>query len=133
MDYYPSPSGVGQLGATGFRYANYDLVYDVVLAGDASRFDFVPVDSDADYLWVGNVLNDQTGPFAIRYEDAERFRLSNVAINNVNMAGTASRIWSIWPPILLPAGSEIRFELFERSGAGNTIQIVFRGAKRYLL
>ncbi len=130
---YPAGLVAPQAGGVKFRFANYDLVYDVTLAGNASRTDLVPIDTDADYLWGTVITNSQTGPFAVRWEDAERFRLSNAAINNVNLAGTASRPWPIWPPILLPAGGEIRFDIFDRSGVENTIQMIFRGAKRYLL
>ena len=130
---HQSNSGICQPGGVRLRYVNYDLLYDVVLGGSASRTDRVIVDTDADYLWWGVVANSQTGAFAVRWEDAERYRLSNDVIGNVNMPGTASRLWPVWPSIILPAGGEIRFDITERSGAGNTIQMVFRGAKRYLL
>ena len=130
---YQRAPGIGQPGGVRHRFVNYDLLYNVVLVGDESRTDLAIVDTDADYLWWGVVANSQTGAFAVRWEDAERYRLSNDVIGNINMPGTASRLWPIWPAVIMPAGGEIRFDIIDRSGVGNTIQMVFRGAKRYLL
>jgi len=72
-----------------------------------------------------------TSVFAVRFGDAQSYYTSNARINSTNLVGDASSPFPIFPELIFPAGGKVSIDLQDLSAAENTIQIMFRGVKRY--
>lgn len=111
---------------------DFSYVYDVVLT--ASQFlqnQSVATTNDADFEWRATVISFSTGSFNVRFSDSQGYYLSNSLVASANILGDASSPDPVFPGILIPAGGKIGIDIQDTSGSGNTIQIVFRGVKRY--
>lgn len=130
-----APPGYAGLGSAAPQYVdlNYDYVYDVVLTADQVLPDQqVPLQTDAEFEWRAVIKAAATGSFSFRFSDSQGFQLSNAYINSsVLESGGASNPFPIFPSLLFPKGGRIGIDIADLSGAGNTIQLLFRGVKRY--
>ncbi len=86
------------------------------------------LDSDGDFV-LKAVCGTQTGAYSVRFRLPNGRYFPSTYTRNVNLIGTAQFPVPIEPPVVFPAGSQIIVDLIDLSGAGNTIQIVFYGAK----
>lgn len=86
------------------------------------------LDSDGDFL-LKAVCGTQTGAYSVRFRLPNGRYFPSTYTRNTNLIGTAQFPVPIEPPVVFPAGSQIIVDLIDLSGAGNTIQIVFYGAK----
>ncbi len=113
----------------------FDYVYDIVLTANQTLLNqTVPIQPDADFLWRATSIGIATGAFSIKYYDSQGYALSNAPrINNSFNVGLISTPAPRFPELIFPAGSRIGIDITDLSGAGNTIQIVFLGPKRYRL
>lgn len=133
---YGSPSYNGLNDASPDNYVDVDFTYpyDVVLtANQFLRDQAVSTTNDADFLIRGLVLGGggSTGSFNIRISDSQGFYLSNGMIASANLQGDAASPFPIFPELVIPAGGKIGVDIQDTSGAGNTIEVLFRGVKRY--
>jgi hypothetical protein len=128
-------NGVSGGYPAGYVDVDFTYVYDVtLLASQQLRDQALPVMNDADFEWRALVLAVATGAFSIRFSDAQGYYLSNGFILSANfLAGGAPVPWPIMPGVLFPSGGRIGIDINELSVAGNTIQLLFRGVKRYRL
>ncbi|MFN7996960.1 MAG: hypothetical protein U0Q18_25320 [Bryobacteraceae bacterium] len=130
-------NGINDQSPRGYADIDFTYVYDVVLnpsavaAGQYILQDQKGLDNDADFVWRGTVLNTYTGSFAVRFSDSNWYWLANSRILNTNLLGNASAPSVVWPEIILPAGGRIGIDIQDLSGAANTIEIAFRGVKRF--
>ena len=115
----------------GFRYVGFDYVVNAVLAAAEIQDNRVVLDPDSDFLWWGLTTE---GNINLRFRDAQLWNLSNGIIQLANLPGVLvnGRPYPIWPPVLFPAGAEIGI-VVQETGGGATRQLLFRGAKRYML
>ena len=114
---------------------SFDYVYDVALtASQQLRDQSVPIHTDSDFVLRAVILSQATGAFSIRFNDSQGYYLSAGFMMSANfLSGTVPYPYPIFPELLFPAGSRIGIEINELTAAPNTVQLVFRGAKRYRL
>lgn len=130
----PAYNGIGQASVpSGYRDQSFDYVLDVTIGANLTVNEQLAIQNDADFCWRALVIQLFTGPFAVKFTDSDWYALSNVPIVNANLVGTPSTPYPILPEIILPAGGRIGVDITDLSGAQNTIQILFRGAKRYAM
>lgn len=110
----------------------FDYIYDVTLT--ALQFlqnQSLVTTNDADFLWCATVINVASGSFNIRFSDSQGYYLSNSLVASANILGDASSPDPVFPGIFIPAGGRIGIDIQDSSNSNNTIQIAFRGWKRY--
>ena len=119
----------------GYVDVDFTYVYDVVLlASQSLRDQAVPIHVDSDFALRAVILAQNTGVFSIRFSDSQGYYLSSGFLLSGNfLSGAVPYPFPIFPELLLPAGSRLGIEINALSAAPNTIQILFRGAKRYHL
>ena len=128
----PSQNGLPDYSPEGYVDVDFSYVYDVVLtANQVLKDQAVSTMNDADFAIRGVFIGFNTGAFSVRFSDSQGYYLSNGLIASGNLLGDASSPMPIWPEILIPAGGRIGIDITETSGASNTVEIVFRGVKRY--
>lgn len=133
---YAPPAYNGLLSAApeGFEDVDIKIPWDIVLTAgqevtNASR----DVPTDADFIWRATVANVQTGAYSVQFSDSQGYKLSTALIHYINLSASAIAPQVNGKEIVIPAGGDIGIHILELSGAGNTIQILFLGVKRYKL
>lgn len=125
-------NGLNDASPEGYTDVDFTYPYDVVLTADQFlRDQTVSTTNDADFAIRAIIVATATGAFNIRISDSQGFYLSNGMIASANLIGDASSPFPIFPELLIPAGGKIGIDIQDTSGAGNTIEILFRGVKRY--
>jgi hypothetical protein len=132
--YQPCPNcgGNGYIQLQPIRVP-YDLVLpNAVLAANQQGLSVSQqVDQDADFEWVFTVANS-TGLYSVAILDPSTGRqLSTSAVNGENFAGSAQLPFPLVEPYVWARSSVVRATLNDRSGGGNTVQLVLRGYKLY--
>lgn len=128
----PSTNGMNDDSPQGFTDVDFTYPYDVVLAGNQFlRDQTVSTTNDADFCMRGLVIATATGAFNLRISDSQGFYLSNGVIASANLIGDAASPFVIFPELIIPAGGKIGIDIQDTSGSQNTIEILFRGVKRY--
>lgn len=107
----------------------FAYTYDVVLTANQVLSDSKSTDTDSDFIWQAITIPLATGSFTLRLGDSRMYYLSDSRI--ASTIYTANDPYPIVPALIIPAGGRIVIDIADTSGAGNTIQIVFLGAKRY--
>jgi hypothetical protein len=128
----PVYNGIGEVPVN-FSHVSFDYVYDQELTALQSRLDQVSVQNDADFCWRAVYIAAATGAFAVQFSDSDWYQLSSGRIVSANIQGDAASPFPILPEIVIPAGGRIGINIADLSNASNTIQIVFRGAKRFVV
>jgi hypothetical protein len=131
---YGSPAANGLNPAAPDDYVDVDFTYpyDVALAGSQELLNqAVSTTNDADFAVRGIVVAFNTGSFNIRVSDSQGYYLSNGYVASANLAADAASPIVVFPELLIPAGGRIGVDIEDTSAAPNTIQILFRGVKRY--
>lgn len=128
----PAYNGLNDGSPQGFVDVDFSYVYDVTLsANQFLRDQSVSTTNDADFEWRGSVIAFNTGIFNVRFADSQGYYLSNGMIVSANILGDAASPFVIFPGILIPAGGRIGVDIQDTSGDPNTIELLFRGVKRY--
>lgn len=108
----------------------YFYVFNQTLTSGQNLSGQLNIDSRAPfecYALTGN----STGAYTIQIQDTTGRYWQNLAVNNVNMIGTAQQLFPLPVPLVLPASASLNITLIDTSLAGNTIQIVFCGYELY--
>jgi hypothetical protein len=122
----PSPMPAAQ-----FYEEPGDYILDKTLSGNAeSLLQAAQVDSDSDFLLLA-VVGSSTGAYNLRVYLSNRRSISNAYVKNTNYVGSANFPVPFLKEIYYPAGSSIAVDLKDTSGSSNTIQLVFKGIKRF--
>jgi hypothetical protein len=128
----PVCNGEGVKSPQPFRVP-FDLVLpNAVLT--ASQLNVVitqQLDADADFeaIWI---VSSQTGIFSVTLNDPSTGRnLSNAAVNSENYSGTAQLPFPLVEPYVFARATTLKAVFNDRSGGGNTIQLVLRGYKLF--
>jgi hypothetical protein len=128
----PSYGGLNDASPDGFVDVDFTYTYDVALtASQFLRDQTVSTTNDADFEWRALVMALFTGSFNVRFADSQGYYLSNGMIANANLVGDAASPYVVYPGILIPAGGRIGIDIQDTSADANTIEILFRGVKRY--
>ncbi len=109
----------------------YQYVINIPLAGNDTLTGIVRVDADSDFL-VRKIVSTQAGAYTIKVSDsgAQDYWTDNEQTNG-NIAGTAQLPNFLARPRLVARNNTINVEIRDLSGAPNSVQIVFEGAKVY--
>jgi hypothetical protein len=157
----PAYNGLNPDAPAGYTDVDFTYTYDVVLTGDqvlpgqqvstTTDVDFtytydvvltasqvlpgqqVSTTTDADFAIRAIVVATSTGSFSIKFYDSQNYALSNDYVASSNILGDASSPFPVFPEVLIPAGGRIGIDIEDTSGDDNTIEILFRGVKRYRL
>lgn len=126
-------NGVNPSAPAGFVDMAFDYVFNQVLTASQVLRDLrVDVHTDADFIWRG-IVYTSTGAFQIRFSDAQGYYLSNSMVNYLNLSGQAGTPTPVFPELFFPAGGRLMVDIDDLSVAGNTVQVLLRGCKRYRL
>lgn len=119
----------------GYVDVDFTYVYDVTLTANQRLNDQVlPIQNDADFAWRALIVSQFTGSFSVRFADSQGYYLSNALIVHTNfLVGGQPVPFPVSPEIVLPSGGRIGIDILDTSGAGNTVELLFRGVKRYRL
>lgn len=124
------PGYLGLRDGPGVRTDPYDYVLDFVLTALQSTQFQKSLDTDSDFLWEAIVVSSATSTFNVQFTDSRRYTISDAQMPSTIYTGTDP--YALGVPLVEPAGGRIIAAVTDTSGSTNTIQIVFRGAKRYL-
>jgi len=126
---YQPPEGYYDVGFDGY-------VFDIVLQpGQLLRDQAILISNDADFELRAYSYTQPTGDigaFLYRLSDGQGNYLSNAMIANTNMSPFPDRPTVMFPGLLFVRGGMIGIDIQNLDLMNtNTIQIVFRGVKRY--
>jgi hypothetical protein len=128
----PSYIGLNNVSPEGWVDIDFTYPYDVVLqANQFLRDQSVSTTNDADFIARAIVIGFATGSFNIRWTDSQSMYLSNGMIASANLLGDASSPYPIFPELIIPAGGRIGIDIQDTSNGTNTIEILWRGVKRF--
>lgn len=128
----PSYNGLPDASPEGYVDIDFSYVYDVVLTASQTLLaQSVSTTNDADFEIRAIVIAFSTGTFRVRFSDSQGYYISNSMVESANILGDASSPMPVFPGLLIPAGGQIGIDIQDTSGSGNTIEILFRGVKRY--
>jgi hypothetical protein len=125
--------GLGDTSPVGTPYPDqsYDIPFNVTLTALQNLNTAQLIDHDANFVWRGVIANSQTGIYQVRFDINGWYLLSQTQIINANLQSDPSAPYPIFPELVVPAGGRIGIYISDLSNSGNTIQIVFRGVKRF--
>jgi hypothetical protein len=110
---------------------SYDLVFSRSLTANQALIDqALYTDGDSEFL-ITSVVGTSTGAYSIRLKGPTGRYLQSAAVRNTNFVGSAIFPSAILPALLLPANGRITLDVTDLSAAPNTIEILFRGIKRF--
>lgn len=122
---------------TGFEDRPYDYLYvppaGVLLASTTLAGQTVQIQTDSDFELRAWYISTATGLFQIRLGDATGYQFSSGFIISPGISTDPANPTVFSPQHPFPAGSRIMIDIQELSGSDNTIQIVFKGVKRFRL
>lgn len=121
----------GYAGDMSFEYP-FNIVLDAtdtLLPNEAIR-----TDTDSDFLLYGLVINAFTNIlFTLQFRDSSGNYFSSLPVYAANYAGQGSAPYLfIGRPRIFPPGSQLGIAIQNLSAATNTIQLLFRGEKRFV-
>lgn len=131
----PAYNGLAGNYPNGYVDVDFTYVYQVDLtANQFLRDQVLALATDADFVWRALVAPNQTGAYAVRFSDSQGYYLSNAMIPYSNfLYGTVPVPYPIFPELVLPAGGRIGIDIQNLTGSANTVDLTFRGVKRYRL
>jgi len=129
----PAYNGLSGEYPNGFMDVDHSYIYQVVLAANQMlRDQQQPIDTDSDFVLRAVQLTANTGVFAVRFSDSQGYYLSNGLLRSaIFLVGTVAVPYAVFPELVLPSGGRIGIDIQDLSGAPNTVELTFRGVKRY--
>lgn len=126
--------GLGDSSPAGSPYPDqsYDIPVNITLTALQNLVTAQIIERDAAFVWRGIIANSQTGIYQVRFDINGWYLISSDQIVNANLQSDPSAPYPIFPELIVPAGGRIGINITDLSGAGNTIQMVFRGVKRFV-
>jgi len=115
---------------------SHDYPFDIVMAIGANLTnEGIRTDTDSDFLLYGLSINVFTSDlFTLQFKDSNGNYFSSKPVMAQNYMGQGSASY-IFPglPRIFPPGSSLGIGINNLSGAENTIQLLFRGEKRFVI
>jgi hypothetical protein len=135
---FAAPAYDGVVSNPGMQFVDQDAtyVYNIVLtANQELNNEIVQLDNDADFLLMGIQVTRATSSLAqVLFADNQGQQLSNDFVYLGAFSGGGNGVpFTIVPARIFSRGGQIQIRIADLSGAQNTIQIAFRGVKRYSL
>ena len=114
---------------------SFDYPFDIVMqSGDDLPNEGIRTDTDSDFLLLGLTVNTfDSILFSLLFKDSSGNYFSSKPVMAANYASEGSAPY-IFPgfPRIFPPGSSLGIGIKNLSGAQNTIQLLFRGEKRFV-
>lgn len=110
-----------------------EYVMDVSLtSGQEKTRQITQIDNDSDFIWLATV-GSSTGVYKLKLQISGRSGryMSSSYVNNVNYVGSANFPVPLLHEVYFSAGSSISGDFLDTSGGANTIQLLFKGIKRF--
>jgi hypothetical protein len=126
-----APSALQPGSTLGPRDEPFEYVKDIILTALQVTTESIDLQPDADFIARALFIATSTGPFKIRWSDSRQYFTSSNRIDSRNLSSDGAAPYPIVPELPLPANGRIGIDIENLSGAGNTIQLVFRGVKRF--
>lgn len=115
---------------------SFDYPFDIVLqSGDDLPNEGIRTQTDSDFLLLGFSLNAfDSILFSLLFKDSNGNYFSSKPVLAANYAGQGSAPY-IFPglPRIFPPGSSLGIGIKNLSGEQNTVQLLFRGEKRFVI
>lgn len=115
---------------------SFDYPFDIVMVSGANLTnEGIRTETDSDFLLLGLSVNTFTSIlFSLHFKDANGNYFSSRPVMAANYAGQGAAPY-IFPglPRIFPPGSSLGIAIKNLSGAQNTIQLLFRGEKRFVI
>lgn len=129
----PTAAPLATIPAQDFYEEPGDVVLDITLTSNQEKLrQTAQVDSDSDFLLYA-LLGTSTGAYDLRLQLPNGRYLNNSYVKSSNYVGSAQFPVPLLVPVYFPGGSSIIVDVKDTSGAGNTVQLVFKGVRRYRL
>lgn len=116
--------------------SSFDYPFDIVMqSGDNLTNEGIRTETDSDFLLRGLAINAFTSDlFSLLFKDSNGNYFSSrpVLAQNYMGQGSAPYLFTGLPRIF-PPGSSLGIQIKNLSGAQNTIQLLFRGEKRFVV
>jgi hypothetical protein len=130
----PAYNGVMNAAPDGYVDAPFVVPFNAVIPANTN----VPnlrrdVPTDADFIWRATVADVQTGAYSVQFSDSQGYQFSDGLIHYLNLSASAIAPAANGKEVVIPGGGKIGIDILDLSGAENTIQILFKGVKRYKL
>jgi hypothetical protein len=114
----------------------FDYPFDIVLDATDTPLpnEAIRTDTDSDFLLYGLSINSFTSIlFTLQFRDSSGNYFSSLPVFAGNYAGQGSAPY-LFPgrPRIFPPGSQLGISIQNLSAATNTIQLLFRGDKRFV-
>ena len=115
---------------------SFDYPFDIVLDNTDTLLpnEAIRTDTDSDFLLYGLSINAFTSIlFTLQFRDSSGSYFSSEPVQAGNYAGQgAAPYLFIGKPRIFPPGSQLGISIQNFSAATNTIQLLFRGEKRFV-
>lgn len=116
----------------GFVDRPFWYTYDKTLTAlQAVQSDSVPIQTDSEFYLRGIFVSASTGSFTFRFSDSNNYYFSDTQLSSLSYSTFAGQPTIILPEVWYPPGSKLSIDITDTSNAGNTIEIIFLGIKRY--
>ena len=126
-------AGLQQARSEGLRYYHEPVfvAFNIVLTAlQVQPNQGVILDPDSDFIWYAT-FGTQTGIYEVRFRLPDGRYDCNSRIRNANRVGTGNFPLPQTVPTLYAAGALIGVDIADLSNAGNTVQIIFAGLRRF--
>ena len=131
--------GLGNTAPQGTPYPDqgFDIPFDITLTASQVTQQEQIIERDADFVLRAIVLGSvarQTATsdlYAVQFDVNGWYKFSPAPILAGNLQSDPSAPYVVFPELTIPAGGRIGILFNELSAAPNTIEIVFRGVKRF--
>lgn len=114
---------------------SFDYPFDIVMASGANLTnEGIRTDVDSDFLLYGLTIDSFTSIlFSLLFKDSSGNYFSSKPVMAANYAGQGSAPYLfVGRPRIFPPGSSLGIQIKNLSGAENTVQLLFRGEKRFV-
>lgn len=116
-----------------FEDVSFDYIHDIVIGANLQNQFEKTIAADADFAWRAIVVVSSTDAFSVQFSDSQWYYLQSGLVSSALFSSDPANPSPVWPELLIPASGRIAVNLRDDSGAENTIQLAYKGVKRYRL
>lgn len=111
---------------------DFTYPYDITLTGNQALSDTIKTNTDADFQMTSILVNVYTSiQFSFRLNVNGVYYLSSGQILAGNLVSDPSAPPPVLGKFIIPRGADLNIDITDLSGAGNTIELLFRGMKKF--
>jgi len=123
--------GVNDASPDGYVDVSFDYPFNIALTAlQVFLGQTVSIFSEADFCFRGLVFSS-TGLFSLRLQDGQGYYMQSGPVYSTNYPNNPGDPFPWLPEVIYPASGRIWIDIADLSNAGNTVQILFKGANRF--